>query len=262
MVSFYGRRGIGLASVLALAVVILGVNLGLWQLRRAEEKASLQQAQDRAAAAPALELSAPAVADASPAPTLPAPVSVDGRQVQATGTFVAERSVFLDNRTRESVAGFHVLTPLKLAGRDAHVMVLRGWIPRDPYERSRLPSLTTPAGPVHVSGVAVKDLQQPMMLGEEPEPGPQDKLWQHFEYRKFADWAGIELYPVIVRQTVEPGYRDGLARDWNEPGTSVDRHRAYAFQWFAMTAAAVLTWIILLWRSRAIDVEEGAGHGR
>ena len=51
MGSFYGRRGIGLASVLALAVAILGVNLGLWQLRRAEEKASLQQAQDRAAAA-------------------------------------------------------------------------------------------------------------------------------------------------------------------------------------------------------------------
>ena len=70
MVSFYGRRGIGLASVLALAVVILGVNLGLWQLRRAEEKASLQQAQDRAAAAPALELGAPAVADACRPPEL------------------------------------------------------------------------------------------------------------------------------------------------------------------------------------------------
>ena len=262
MGSFYGRRSIGLASVLALAVVILGASLGSWQLRRAEEKASLQQARDRAGAAPALKLGAPASGDATPAAALPAPASIDGQLVQATGSFVAERSIFLDNRTHESVAGFHVLTPLKLAGRDAYVMVLRGWIAGDPYERSRLPALTTPTGPVDVTGVAVADLQQPMMLGKEPVPGPQDRLWQHFEYRKFAEWAGFELYPVIVRQTVEPAYRDGLARDWNEPGVSVDRHRAYAFQWFAMTAAAILTWIILLRRSRTVDVEGEVRNGR
>jgi len=262
MESFYGRRGIGLASVLALAVVILGVSLGLWQLRRAEEKAALQLARDRAAAAPALQLGAPAGTPPTSAAGLPSPAALDGQLVQATGSFVAERSIFLDNRTHESVAGFHVLTPLKLAGRDAYVMVLRGWIAGDPYERSRLPALTTPTGPVDVTGVAVADLQQPMMLGKEPVPGPQDRLWQHFEYRKFAEWAGFELYPVIVRQTVEPAYRDGLARDWNEPGVSVDRHRAYAFQWFAMTAAAILTWIILLWRSRTVDVEGEVRNGR
>ena len=108
----------------------------------------------------------------------------------------------------------------------------------------------------------MEDLQQPMILAEEPVPGPRDRLWQHFDYRKFSDWAGLRLYPVIVRQTVEPAYQDGLARDWNEPGLSVDRHRGYAFQWFALTAAAILTWIILLWRSRTVDVEGEAGHGR
>ena len=63
--------------------------------------------------------------------------------------------------------------------------------------------------------------------------------------------AGSALYPVILRQTVEPDYRDGLARDWNRPGVSVERHRAYAFQWFALTAAAIATWVILMWRHRA-----------
>ena len=176
--------------------------------------------------------------------------------MQASGVFVADRTVFLDNRTREGIAGFHVLTPMKLLGRDRYLLVLRGWIGRDPYDRARLPSLVTPPGVVTVAGEAVASLPQPMMLGKEPPPGPQDRLWQHFEYETFSQWAAqgkaqladVPLYPVILRQTVEPAYRDGLARDWNQPGVSVDRHLGYAFQWFALTAAAIVTWLILLRR--------------
>ena len=78
------------------------------------------------------------------------------------------------------------------------------------------------------------DLQQPMMLGEGPGARARTWLWQHFDFDKFRSWVGFGLYPVILRQTVEPDYRDGLARDWNQPGVSVDRHRGYAFQWFAI----------------------------
>ncbi len=260
MQSFYGRGSIGAASVAVLAVVILGLSLGFWQLRRAEEKAQLQSARDAAAAAPALPLSAagePAAENEGavlppPAaqPPLPAPAEVDGKGVQASGVFVAERTVFLDNRTREGIAGFHVLTPMKLLGRDSYLLVLRGWIRRDPYDRARLPPLVTPPGVVTVAGEAVASLPQPMMLGKEPPPGPQDRLWQHFEYDRFSQWADLPLYPVILRQTVEPAYRDALARDWNQPGVSVDRHFGYAFQWFALTAAAIVTWLILLRRHR------------
>jgi surfeit locus 1 family protein len=257
MQAFYGRGRVGAASVAALAVVILGLALGFWQLRRADEKAQLQAARDEAAAAPALRLDAgsegAAGSDGSaatqPAP-LPPPAAIDGKGVTARGVFVAERTVFLDNRTREGVAGFHVLTPLKLLGRDSYLLVLRGWIARDPYDRSRLPLLETPSEVVEVEGEAVARLAQPMRLGEEAPPGPQDRLWQHFEYDRFSQWAGMAPYPVILRQTVEPGYRDRLARDWNQPGVSVDRHRGYAFQWFALTAAAIVTWLTLLRRQK------------
>jgi surfeit locus 1 family protein len=261
MGAFYGRRGIGVASVAALAVVILGLLLGFWQLRRADEKASLQLAQERAAAGPALDLGAGpgSASGASPGPAdtgspgavaLPDPAAVDGERLQASGAFVAARTIFLDNRTREGIAGFHVLTPLKLVGRDSYLMVLRGWVAGNPSDRARLPEVTTPSGPVRVEGLAVADLPQPMMLGAEPAPQPGDRLWQHFDYGKFSSWSGLALYPVVLRQTVEPDYRDGLARDWNQPGVSVDRHLGYAFQWFALTAAAILTWLILLWRRK------------
>ena len=265
MSAFYGRARIVIASVAALAVVCLGLGLGLWQLRRAEEKAALQSAQDRAATAPPIELGAlrmgaGGAGAGGAAATLPAPTAIDGERVQASGLLDPRRSIFLDNRTREGIAGFHVLTPLKITGRDEHVMVLRGWVARDPNDRSRLPDIYTPTEPVTVVGLAVANLQQPIMLGEEPVPGPADRLWQHFDYRKFSTWAGFDVHPVILRQTVEPGYRDGLARDWNQPGLSVDRHRGYAFQWFAMTAAALVTWLIVLWRFKADDDVDGVGQ--
>jgi surfeit locus 1 family protein len=110
--------------------------------------------------------------------------------------------------------------------------------------------LQTPAQAVEVEGLAVARLPQPMMLGEDSRPGPGDRLWQHFNYEKFSAWSGLALYPVVLRQTVEPDYGDGLARDWIQPGGSVDRHIGYAVQWFALTAAAVVTWLVVLWRRR------------
>jgi surfeit locus 1 family protein len=261
MDSFYGRRRGAVASLAVLLVVLLGLSLGFWQLRRADEKAALQLAQDRAATAPPIPLSAlplaveragaePPTSAGETVPPLPLPAEIDGRRVKARGTFIDARSIFLDNRSRESVAGFHVLTPLKLAGREEYVLVLRGWAARDAYDRNRLPVLQTPAEAIEVEGLAVVSLPQPMMLGEDSRPGPGDRLWQHFNYEKFSAWSGIVLYPVVVRQTVEPDYRDGLARDWIQPGSSVDRHVGYAFQWFALTAAAAVTWLVVLWRRR------------
>lgn len=254
MSTFYDRRSAAFASAAALLVVLLGISLGSWQLRRADEKAALQQAQDQSAATPPVPLGGNV--------PLPAPAAVDGRQVQAQGTFLPERSVFLDNRTRDGIAGFHVLTPLKLDDRDDHVMVLRGWIARDPQDRERLPDLTTPSSVVRVSGLAVADLRQPIMLGAEAAPQSGDRLWQHFDYDKFTAWAGLRLYPLVLRQTVEPDYRDGLARDWVQPGVSVDRHRAYAFQWFALSAVAAATWAVLLWRYWAGDGDRRKLHAQ
>lgn len=252
MPSFYDRRAILVASTAALAVVLLGVSLGLWQLRRAGEKAATQAAMDRAVAAPARVLDA-GEGGAGREP-LPPAATIDGSRVQAIGVFDAGRSVFLDNRSRKGVAGLHVLTPLRLSGSGGYVVVLRGWVARDPIDRNRLPEIRTPSGPVRIEGIATADFQQPMLLGEDPVPGTDDRLWQHFSFEKFARWYGAAPYPLIVRQTVEPGYRDDLARDWNSPGMSAGRHQAYAFQWFAMTACAIVIWLILMWRRR-----QGAG---
>ena len=58
--------------------------------------------------------------------------------------------------------------------------------------------------------------------------------------------AGLPVVDGVVRHSSDTGA--GLARDWVEPGSGADKHRAYAFQWFAMAAAAVVAAGVLGWR--------------
>lgn len=237
------------AHLFAVFVIALTSSLGIWQLQRAEQKAAAQAGQAEALARAPTAVDGVALNGLAVKPE--AVLGLDGALVSLRGQFDAEHTLFLDNRTRQGVAGFHVLAPLRVVGSDQVVMVLRGWIPRDPRDRTRLPPLQSPEEPVEVQGLALRELAQPVMLGR---PGQGDRetgrLWQHYDPASFAAWSGLAPAPLLVRQTIEPAYHDALARDWNQPGTGVDRHRGYALQWFAMAAVALGAWIWLGWRGR------------
>lgn len=221
------------------AVVAITASLGAWQLRRADEKAALQAARDAALAAGPIDL-AGAAADAR---------SLDGRRVVVRGTFDDARTVFLDNRTHGGVAGFHVLAPLRIDGQARAVMVLRGWVARDVADRTRLPALRTPAGPVAIEGLALAELPQPIVLrGGDAVAEGGGRILQRYDPGAFARWSGLEPLPVVVRQVSE--LPDGLVREWVVPGSGVDKHRGYAFQWFAMSVAAGAAWLWIAVLSR------------
>ncbi|WP_348253262.1 SURF1 family protein, partial [Salmonella enterica] len=76
------------------------------------------------------------------------------------GTFDVAHTVLLDNRPHMtngvSRAGFEVLIPFVLEGAGGRaVLVNRGWLPRDPVDRTRIAPYTTPAGEVQVEGIVV-----------------------------------------------------------------------------------------------------------
>jgi len=241
-------------TLAAVAVVALTVSLGNWQLRRADEKAQLQLQRDQALARAPLPIGTELL-DAA---------ATDGQRVLLEGRFDAPKTVFLDNRTRQGVAGFHVLTPMRI-GADAsagdparYVLVLRGWIARDIAERTRLPPLRTPESVQRVEGLAIVDLPQPIVLGANDTHGSaadptaradgSSRIWQHLSMSDYARWSGLPMQPVLVRQTSE--IDDGLARDWVQPAAGVDRHHGYAVQWYAMAAVTAGLWLWLTLRTR------------
>ena len=254
-------------TLAAVAVVALTVSLGNWQLRRADDKARLQLQRDQALARAPLPIGT-ALLDAA---------ATDGQRVSVEGRFDEPHTVFLDNRTRQGVAGFHVLTPMRIEadlpadGTVRYVLVLRGWIARDIAERTRLPPLRTPTGVQRIEGLAIVDLPQPIVLGSSgPEGGAAEasaagrasgndrgnevgkdasaRIWQHLSMPDYARWSGLPMQPVLVRQTVE--LDDGLARDWVQPASGVDRHHGYAVQWYAIAAVTAGLWLWLSLRPR------------
>lgn len=186
------------------------------------------------------------------------PASLQGRRVAARGELLPRWTVFVDNRTHNGIAGFHVLSPLRITGSDRHVLVLRGWVASDPRERTRLPDLGTPAAEVEIEGIAERDLEKALELGRSPPPGPHDRLWQNADIASFARWSGLAMQPIVVRETVAPRigaavFDDGLVRDWPDPGSGVDRHLGYAFQWYALAVLAAGLWVrfVLFGRRKA-----------
>ena len=216
------------------SVTLITASLGQWQLRRAADKASLQAQTDALRAAGPLPLRSASSLD-----------DLVGRLVRLRGSFVAEATVFVDNRTHQGVAGFHVFTPVKLEQSSLVVVVLRGWVPRDLRDRTRLPDIPTPAGVVELGGVLEARLARSLELRRAQPPGPADRLWQNYDPEVYRAWSALDVGEPVLRQ--DPGdVDDGLVRAWRAAGSDVDKHRGYALQWFLMAAAALAVTVYLI----------------
>ncbi len=222
---------------------MLTASLGNWQLNRASERLLAQAERD------ALNARGPVPVNNR---TLDAGIQPGG-PVTATGHWVPDRTIYLDNRTHERQAGFHVFTPLRLSGISGppvDVLVLRGWAPRHVRDRTLLPPVPEPDGEVTITGIAEADITQTMQLANAEPPGPRDRLWQQASLQTYAQWSGLSLAPLLIRQTgsatdEKPGAAGPLIRDWITPGSKVDKHYGYAFQWFTMSAAMLGFWVWL-----------------
>jgi surfeit locus 1 family protein len=217
------------ALVVLLATVVgvlITARLGLWQLDRAAQKIALQTALQQRSTLPAL-------GNVQLAAALPALESQFHRSVQLRGTWMPERTVFLDNRPMAGRVGFDVVTPLQLMGRGDAVLVQRGWVPRDLLDRTKLPTVPTPLGEVEVVG---RLAPAPSRLYEFVHGGT-GLIRQNLDPGDFAREIGVALRPVAVLQTQPPASGDdGLLRQWAAPAVDVQKHHGYAFQWFALCA--------------------------
>jgi cytochrome oxidase assembly protein ShyY1 len=235
--------------IATVLLVALGIALGNWQARRAASKGALQAQLTQRAAEPPLVLG----------PALTAPAELEYRRVTVTGEFVRDWPVFLDNRPNAGRAGFYLVMPFKIAGSHTHVLVVRGWLARDPREYGRVPAFPTPSGQVTIEGRVKASAGHVMQLGE-PAPLKPGALVQNVEVAQFAQASGLRLQPFFVeqlaaRQAAARAPGDPLVRDWPAPALGIDKHRGYAFQWYALAAMAGLFFVITGFRSGTKQVD-------
>lgn len=218
--------------IAALIVAIIGILLGNWQQDRAAYKTGLQTRQLQQAAEAPLELG----------PTIDSTQDLAFRRVRLRGEFVAAWPIFLANRPMGSQSGFYLAMPFRIAGSDMHVLVLRGWLPRQ-AEFGKLPPFATPAGPLLIEGRVVASSGRVMELGDGPPLAPGARV-QNLAPQDLARASGLALQPFLVQQTAPATAGDQLRRDWPAPDAGIDKHRGYAFQWYALAALAVLFYVM------------------
>lgn len=219
-----GRRL--LLLLLTAAGMALTGALGRWQLARADEKQVMQAAAQAALRLPDVD-AATLLAAASPAQAQ----ALEHRSIALRGRWLAERSIYLENRVMDQKAGFYVLTPLQLdSPAGAVVLVARGWAPRNPADRAVLPPVQTPPAEVEVRGRLVDHVPSFFALGAE-SPGP---IRQNIDLQGYARETGLPLAPLMLQQDGPPS--DGLQRDWPSPTSGADKNLSYAFQWFSLCA--------------------------
>lgn len=222
--------------VATLLVVALGVQLGNWQSRRAEQKIALQDKLSQGAQ------SAPLVLDGAPL----AADTVAWRRITVSGEFVRGWPVYLDNRPYQGRAGFYLLMPFKISGSAMHVLVARGWLPRDPQVRDKLPDYATPEGTVTLQGIARHNAGHVMELGTAPPLAPK-AIVQNADPLQLARDSGLSMQPFVVEQggPAQPAGDDAqMVRDWPAPSLGVEKHQGYAFQWYALSAMAVIFFVV------------------
>ena len=235
--SIFARRRFRpkLWPTLALAALVgTTIALGNWQRHRAAEKQAMREQMERSASEPALELP---LAEADPG-------TLRYRSVRATGQFDARRQLLIDNQVHAGRAGFHVVTPLKLAD-ERYVLVDRGWIAQR-ATRSQLPEAPPQAGDVVVEGRINLPPAHYLELGPDESGGP---LRQNLDLGRIAKATGLPLLPFIIEQTGDA--HDGLVRDWPAPDFGIEQHESYVVQWYSLASLGCILWLVLSWEKRS-----------
>jgi cytochrome oxidase assembly protein ShyY1 len=149
--------------------------------------------------------------------------------------------------------GYYLVMPFKIheaspsSGSGTHVLVLRGWLPRA-AEYGKLPAFDTPAGTVTIEGTVVAGAGQVMDLGGSAPLAP-NAIVQNISLDAAARATGLSLQPFLVQQTGPGQPGETLQRAWPSPSSGIDKHRGYAFQWYALAAMAVLFFVVTGFRS-------------
>jgi len=228
-----------LPFAVAVVLVAAGVALAQWQWQRARETALLDARMQARRLAPPLRGDVISAADVD---------VVEFRRAHFDGSFVRTWPIYLDNRPYDGIAGYYLLMPFKIAGSDRYVLVARGWFPRDVEDRTRMPPLATPDGVVQIEGIVRRDVGHVLQLGR-TNPLRPGAILQNLDAATFARASGLKMLPFVIEQTGDA--RDGLVRAWPGPPISAARHRAYAFQWYALAAMAFVFFVVTGFRRGA-----------
>jgi len=228
-------------TLASIVLVPFLASLGFWQLDRADQKREIDNGVKDAQAKSPLNLN-----------------QFKGnyfskeiyRTASITGQYDNQHQFLLDNRTHQGKAGYHVLTPFLIDGTNKTIIINRGWIG---YQgtRDNIPDISIDENTRNIMGV-MKQQGRAIVLNdgsdtnigyEKQQQLRNSKLIQSVQLPVLAKQLDSDLLPIIIE--LEKTDKTGFIREWQPYYGSIDKHHAYALQWFAMAGILFMLFIKL-----------------
>ena len=225
--------------MVVVALAILFISLGFWQLRRLDERQLQNTVGESRFEDEPVDLGLLLDTSGEEQDTL------EFRRATATGEFQPDDEVLIRSQVHQGVAGFHVITPLLGEGGTA-VLVNRGWVPLD-ADQVPVTAAPPPEGTVTVTGW-VRPTQARGALGpSDPEEGRLVTM-SRVDIDRIQQQVPYELEPVYL------SLLDDLEGDLPvvaQPPSFADDgpHLAYAIQWFSFALIGLVGYFFLIRRA-------------
>lgn len=248
MYRFLASRGWLVRTLAGVALVLVFVRLGLWQLDRNDERSA------RNAVISRNEAVDPVPVDEVLATETELAADDEWRRIALSGQYDTGHEIVVQLRPLEGDAGVHVLTPLVTAEGTA-LLVDRGFVPTDGPATERPRIAPPPSGTVEVvARVRVSENAR----GTEGDPAQGSVRYVDVE-----EIGATLLYPVygawaeLVSQAPEA---DEPLTALPPPEVDAGPHLSYAIQWFLFACVGVGGYVFLV-RAEARGRRELAAGG-
>jgi len=215
------KRGRIVVSVLLfMSLFILCIQLGFWQLRRAEYKRLLQQ-------------------DYHQRQTMTTPLQVKDLtnyplhdlayyRLAVSGYYDNAHTFLWETRYQKHRPGYDIISALKVPGDERYVLVDRGWLPYT-INRTNTPSVS----PIKQQQQLVGMIYQPKKTSFRLGKAEIQKQWPHrissLDFAAIEKALGHPVYPFLL-----------MLKDFEPLQVQPQKHTAYAVQWFGLAAVIMI----------------------
>jgi surfeit locus 1 family protein len=221
-----------LFAFVALAAVLgaVFVRLGIWQLDRRTERRALN-------AGMSAQLERPPV----PIIELVAEADAVNRRASVAGAPDHANEIIVTGRSRNGSPGVHILTPIRLPGRDTAVLVNRGWV----YSAD---AATVDQTRWLETRTSFTGFTQRMSRAEPVTTAARGRTVRQLSHPGISRLLPYPVHDLVL--VAQDSATDGAPVRLEAPLLSDGPHLSYAIQWFAFAAIALVGAAVVVRRAR------------
>ncbi|MCG7530625.1 SURF1 family protein [Psychrobium sp. MM17-31] len=243
---------VAIVGLILLFVVLM--RLGFWQLNKAEFKEYSMTLRQTAMAKPIYAL--PQAFDSE---------LQQSQKVVIQGRLDFDKTLLLDNKIVDGKVGYEVLVPLiinelvtpqiaqveqieRIKSSDVKqwVMVNLGWVAAG-SSRQQLPQLTRWPNQKQIVGYLYVPQLNPFIANSEYEQTNFPLVVAQFDRKTIEHIYGRTIYPSMIRLSKDSNF--GYHKNWQWVNRMTpEKHRGYAFQWFALAFTLLVLSGVFIWR--------------